>query len=122
MNVSVINGEVVFKPIKITVAWDPGRRKVVYDICADYKEEESGQAGRYVTSCRQSALKKLLFLDEREQMIGLHQEIRNNWKKKKMKLLACSPFSSKVEYIYWKSDLKKINKCKFSMVHYTEIN
>lgn len=51
---------------------------MVYDICADYKEEESGQAGRYVTSCRQSALKKLLFLDEREQMIGLHQEIRNN--------------------------------------------
>lgn len=110
MNVSVINGEVVFKPIKITVAWDPGRRKVVYDICADYKEEESGQAGRYVTSCRQSALKKLLFLDEREQMIGLHQEIRNNWKKKKeneASLLACSPFSSKVEYIYWKSDFKK---------------
>lgn len=87
MNVSVINDEVVFKPIKITVAWDPGRRKVVYDICADYKEEESGQAGRCVTSCRQSALKKLLFLDEREQMIGLLQETRNNWNKKKWSLL-----------------------------------
>lgn len=101
MNVSVINDEVVFKPIKITVAWDPGRRKVVYDICADYKEEESGQAGRCVTSCRQSALKKLLFLDEREQMIGLHQETRNKWNKKnEASSLPCSPSSPRVEYIY----------------------
>lgn len=67
MNIAVINAEVVFKPIKITVASDPERRKVVYDICADYKEEESGQAGRYSISSRQSALKKLLFLDEKEE-------------------------------------------------------
>lgn len=105
MNVSVINDEVVFKPIKITVAWDPGRRKVVYDICADYKEEESGQAGRCVTSCRQSALKKLLFLDEREQMIGLHQETRNNWNKKKWSLLPTMLTLFPQSGIYlWKSD------------------
>lgn len=67
MNIAVINAEVVFKPIKITVASDPERRKVVYDICADYKEEESGQAGTYNISSGQSALKKLLFLDEKEE-------------------------------------------------------
>lgn len=50
MNVPVINAEAVFKPIKIPVASDPGRRKVVHDICADHKEEESGQAGRYSAS------------------------------------------------------------------------
>lgn len=36
MNLSIINAEVVFKPIKITIASDPGRRKVVHNICADY--------------------------------------------------------------------------------------
>lgn len=66
MNTAVINAEVVFKPIKITVASDPERRKVVYDICADYKEEESGQTGRYNISSRQSALKMMLFLGENE--------------------------------------------------------
>lgn len=65
MNVSVINAEIVFKPIRITVASDPGRRKVVYDICADYKEEVSGQADKYSVSSRQSALKMPLFLDEK---------------------------------------------------------
>lgn len=66
MNTAAINAEVVFKPIKITVALDPERRKVVYDICVDYKEEESGQAGRYNISSRQSALKMLLLLGENE--------------------------------------------------------
>lgn len=31
-----MNAEVVFKPIKIPIASDPGRRKVVHDICGDY--------------------------------------------------------------------------------------
>lgn len=66
MNIVFINAEVVFKPIKITVSLDPERRKVVYDIRADYKEEKSGQAGRYSISSRQSILKKLLFLGEME--------------------------------------------------------
>lgn len=119
MNVSVINDEVVFKPIKITVAWDPGRRKVVYDICADYKEEESGQAGRCVTSCRQSALKKLLFLDEREQMIGLHQETRNNWNKK----MKPPPYHAHPLPPEWNMFMEiRWKKQKFSMVHYREIN
>lgn len=52
MNVAVINAEVVFKPIKIRIASDPGRRKVVYDICADYMRnlvklvDTAFQAGR----------------------------------------------------------------------------
>lgn len=66
MNIVFINAEVVFKPIKITVSSDAERRKVVYDIRADYKEKESGQAGRYSISSRHSTLKKLFFPGEME--------------------------------------------------------
>lgn len=59
MNVAVIAAEVVFKPIKITGAWDSESKKVGYDICAHYKEEESGQASRYSSLSRQSTLEKL---------------------------------------------------------------
>jgi len=86
MNVAVISAEVVFKPIKIIVASAPERRKVVYDIGADYKEEESGQAGRYSVSSRQSVLEKLLFLDKKEQRIGLHQETKRKKEEKRQKI------------------------------------
>lgn len=84
MNIAVINAEVVFKPIKITVASDPERRKVVYDICADYKEEESGQAGRYSISSRQSALKKAI-ISGRKGGRGLDctKKLKTNWEEKK---------------------------------------
>lgn len=52
MNIAVISAEVVFKPIKVTIASDPGSRKVLYDICGDYMRnliklgDTAFQAGR----------------------------------------------------------------------------
>lgn len=65
MNIAVINAEVVFKPIKTTIASDPGRRKVVYDICGDYTRNLVKLVHRAFQS-RQRALKKLLFLNKKK--------------------------------------------------------
>lgn len=65
MNIAVINVEVVFKPIKTTLASDPGRRKVVYDICGYYMRNLVKLVDTAFQS-RQRALKKLLFLDKKK--------------------------------------------------------
>lgn len=75
MNIAVINAEVVFKPIKTTLASDPGRRKVVYDICGYYMRNLVKLVDTAFQS-RQRALKKLLFLDKRKGRIRLQQEPR----------------------------------------------
>lgn len=61
-----MNAEVVFKPIKITIASDRGGERLCMTSVLIALQEESGQAGRYRLSGWQRALKKLLFLDKRK--------------------------------------------------------
>lgn len=116
MNIPVINAEVVFKPIKIPVASDPGRRKVAHDICADHKEEESGQAGRYSASFHTVLGKSYYALVKRSSGLDCIKKIEINQGKKERNPPLSPPKSLLSTQIPPTFPLEKTERCRIYLL------